>query len=106
MLSYGMCSEYTDLSELLLLSFCGFYKFSKNKFKHRDCVSFYNRRNSGVTVQPAELLRHPSMKAMPVLSFPGGRLIGVSVEELVKDGHLQAMCMKSIAEKYPGWELL
>ena len=40
-------------------------------------------------------------KAMPVLSFPGGRLIGVSVEELVKDGHLQAMCMKSIAEKYP-----
>ena len=29
MLSYGMCSEYTDLSELLLLSFCGFYKFSK-----------------------------------------------------------------------------
>ena len=40
-------------------------------------------------------------KAMPVLSFPGGRLIGVSVEELVKDGHLQAMCMESIAEKYP-----
>lgn len=39
-------------------------------------------------------------KAMPVLSFPGARIIGATVEELVKDGHLQAKCMKSIAKKY------
>lgn len=48
-----------------------------------------------------EQISAEAKKAMPVLSFSGGRLIGVSVEELVKDGHLQAMCMKSIAEKYP-----
>ncbi len=29
MLSYGLCSECTDLAKLLLLSFCDFYKFSK-----------------------------------------------------------------------------
>lgn len=40
-------------------------------------------------------------KAMPIFSFPGAQLLGVTVEELVKDGHLQALCMERIAEKYP-----
>jgi uroporphyrinogen decarboxylase len=37
---------------------------------------------------------------MPVLSFPGARLIGKSALELVKDGALQARCMKAIADSY------
>lgn len=39
-------------------------------------------------------------KAMPVLSFPGAGLIGATVEELVRNGHLQAECMESIAKRY------
>jgi len=39
-------------------------------------------------------------KPMPILSFPGIQLIGVTVNELVKDGALQAKCMKAIADKY------
>lgn len=48
-----------------------------------------------------DLIASPVKKAMPIFSFPGGRLIGVTVEELVKDGHLQALCMEEIAKKYP-----
>lgn len=47
-----------------------------------------------------EILVQRRKKAMPFLSFPGARMIGVTVEELVKDGNLQAQCMASIAEKY------
>ena len=39
-------------------------------------------------------------KTMPILSFPGVQLIDVPVNELVKDGALQAKCMKAIADKY------
>lgn len=39
-------------------------------------------------------------KAMPILSFPGAKLIGVTVEEMVRSSHLQAECMTKIAEKY------
>lgn len=46
------------------------------------------------------LIAENKKKAMPILSFPGARLIGATVEELVKDGHLQAKCMESIAKKY------
>lgn len=42
-------------------------------------------------------------KAIPILSFPGMQLIGCTVEELVKNGHLQALCMKKIADKYDTW---
>ena len=47
-----------------------------------------------------ELIAASVKKAMPVFSFPGGRLIGVTVEQLVKDGHLQALCMEAIAKKF------
>ena len=40
-------------------------------------------------------------KAIPILSFPGAQLIGHSVEELVKNGELQAQCMEAIAGRYP-----
>lgn len=38
---------------------------------------------------------------LPVLSFPGIQLIGVSVRDLVSSGDLQARCMKAIADRYP-----
>lgn len=43
----------------------------------------------------------PIKKAMPILSFPGVQIIGHTVEELVRDGHLQALCMEAIAKRYP-----
>lgn len=43
----------------------------------------------------------PVKKAMPILSFPGIQIIGHTVDELVRDGHLQALCMEAIAKRYP-----
>lgn len=40
-------------------------------------------------------------KPMPIFSFPGAQLLGVTAEELVKDGQLQALCMERIAQRYP-----
>ena len=37
---------------------------------------------------------------MPILSFPGVQLLGKTVDELVHDGHLQAHCMKEMADRY------
>ena len=48
----------------------------------------------------AETIQADRKKAAPILSFPGVQLIGHTVDELVKTGHLQAMCMKAIAEKF------
>lgn len=39
-------------------------------------------------------------KAMPILSFPGIQLTGHTVDEMVRDGHLQALCMEAIAKKF------
>lgn len=47
-----------------------------------------------------ECIRAPKKKAMPILSFPGIQLTGNTVEEMVKDGHLQALCMEAIAKKF------
>ena len=47
-----------------------------------------------------DYLDKPVKKAMPILSFPGAQLIGHTVEELVRDGHLQALCMEAIAKRY------
>lgn len=47
-----------------------------------------------------EYLDAPTKKAIPILSFPGAGLIGHTVDELVKDGHLQALCMEAIAQRY------
>lgn len=47
-----------------------------------------------------EYLENPVKKAMPILSFPGIQIIGHTVEELVKDGQLQAECMKAISERF------
>ena len=52
-----------------------------------------------------ECIQSPEKKAMPILSFPGIQLTGHSVDEMVKDGHLQALCMEAIAKKFklPMW---
>lgn len=42
----------------------------------------------------------PVKKAMPILSFPGIHLTGHTVEEMVRDGHLQAVCMETVAKKF------
>lgn len=42
----------------------------------------------------------PVKKAMPILSFPGIQLTGHTVEEMVRDGHLQAVCMEAIAKRF------
>lgn len=47
-----------------------------------------------------ECIAAPVKKAMPVLSFPGIQLTGHTVEEMVQDGHLQAECMKAVAQKF------
>ena len=39
-------------------------------------------------------------KAMPILSFPGARLIGGSVDALVRSGALQAKCMQAVAARW------
>lgn len=41
--------------------------------------------------------KHP----LPVLSFPGIQLLGITVNELVHDSSLLASCMKTIADRYP-----
>ena len=48
----------------------------------------------------ANTIKADRKKAAPILSFPGIQLIGHTVDELVKDGHLQATCMKAIADKF------
>ena len=47
-----------------------------------------------------DYLQSPVKKAMPILSFPGVQLLEKTVDELVRDGHLQALCMKAIADRY------
>lgn len=47
-----------------------------------------------------EYMQSSAKKAMPILSFPGIQLIGHTVDELVRDGHLQALCMEAIAKRY------
>lgn len=47
-----------------------------------------------------EYISAPVKKPLPILSFPGATLTGHTVEELVKDGHLQALCMEAIAKRY------
>jgi len=37
---------------------------------------------------------------MPILSFPGTQLTGVTVRELVRSGSLQAACMKAVADRF------
>jgi len=38
-------------------------------------------------------------KAMPILSFPGATLLGVTVRELISSSDLQARCMKAVADR-------
>ena len=46
-----------------------------------------------------ELRAAPVKKPMPILSFPSTQLMGITVQELVGDSHLQAKGMKAIADR-------
>lgn len=48
----------------------------------------------------ADYIDSPKKKAMPILSFPGAVMLEVTVEELVRSSHLQALCMQEIAERF------
>lgn len=47
-----------------------------------------------------DYIEAPVKKAMPVLSFPGIQIIGHTVDEMVRDGHLQALCMEAVAKRF------
>lgn len=47
----------------------------------------------------ADQIHSDVKKAIPILSFPAIRLLGVSVAELVSDGDLQARGMKAVADR-------
>ena len=47
-----------------------------------------------------DIKTNPIKKPMPILSFPGIRLMeGKTVRELVQNSDLQASCMKAVAEQ-------
>ena len=39
-------------------------------------------------------------KPLPILSFPGIQLTGITVNELIRSGELQAKCMKAVADRW------
>jgi uroporphyrinogen decarboxylase len=48
-----------------------------------------------------ELVAAPQKKAMPVLSFPGVQLMGITVKELIQSSDYQAQAMKLVADRTP-----
>ena len=57
------------------------------------------KRNMTAWIQ--EMIAAPKKKALPVLSFPGIKLINATVRDVVTNGEKQAACMKAIADRYP-----
>lgn len=47
-----------------------------------------------------ELKKQKAKKALPVLSFPGVQLLGITVKEMIESSENQANCMKAIADKF------
>ncbi len=47
-----------------------------------------------------ELKNAPVKKPLPVLSFPGIQLLGMTVKQMVESADNQAKCMKAIADKF------
>lgn len=47
-----------------------------------------------------DCINAPTKKALPILSFLGIQLTGHTVDEIVRSGHLQAVCMEAIARKF------
>lgn len=47
-----------------------------------------------------DVITNPVKKAVPILSFPGVQLIDGTVDQLVRNGELQAKCMKAVADKF------
>ena len=49
----------------------------------------------------ADQIAAPVKQALPVLSFPGTQLLGVTVAQLISDSDLQARGMKAVADRCP-----
>lgn len=49
----------------------------------------------------SDMMQPGCKKSMPILSFPSVQLLGVTVEELCHNSHLQAQGMKMIADRVP-----
>lgn len=47
------------------------------------------------------LLNSPDRKALPILSFPGAGMKGISILQVVNEAQAQYECIEAIAEKYP-----
>lgn len=47
-----------------------------------------------------EIIENPVKKSLPVLSFPGIQLLGITVNEMISSAENQARCMKAIADKF------
>lgn len=47
-----------------------------------------------------QVIREKQKKPMPILSFPGIQLTGSTVEDVVRSGAQQALCMEQIAKRY------
>lgn len=48
-----------------------------------------------------DLVAAPAKKAMPVLSFPGVQLMGITVKDLIQSSDCQAQAMKLVADRTP-----
>lgn len=48
-----------------------------------------------------DLVAAPTKKAMPVLSFPGVQLMGITVKDLIQSSDYQAQAMKLVADRTP-----
>lgn len=48
-----------------------------------------------------DLVAAPAKKAMPVLSFPGVQLMGITVKDLIQSSDYQAQAMKLVADRTP-----
>ena len=48
-----------------------------------------------------ELIASDKKAALPILSFPAAKMLGVTVDELVNSGDLQAQGVKLMTDAYP-----
>lgn len=65
---------------------------------HYGIGRFSMKQNMKQWIQ--EYINGSVKKAMPILSFPGIQITGHSVEEMVRSGERQALCMKAIADRF------
>lgn len=48
-----------------------------------------------------DIIGSKERKALPILTYPGAKIIGSNVIKMVNDGNLQFKCIKKLSEKFP-----